>query len=630
MLTPALQQLLRDGEAHHQRGRFAEAAMIFARLRQLAPRDAAGWHHGGMAALAAGQAAEAVSLLARALQLNPAAVATAFGLGVARVAAGDLPGAESVLQQVVKTHPAMAEAWHYLALVFKTSGRIDEAIAAQRNVVALKPNYAPGWHALGSSLSTHGSPTEALGCFERALKLDPGNLRSQLGRGMVLFKCFRVEEAEAAMASVVARDPRQLEAQSYRLMALNSLEHRSSESVFAEHVAFGRALPKSPAPGFGQTAEPARRLRLAFLSPDLREHSVAYFLEPLLRHLDRAAFQIFLYHDHGVVDAVTERLRGLADGWRHFAGQADGVVEKAIREDAPDVLIDLAGHTGLNRLPLFARRLAPVQVTYLGYPNTTGLREMDYRFVDAWTDPAPTADALHTEKLVRFSATAWSYLPPAQAPEPAPPPSIGEGRITFGSFNNLTKATDGTLRRWARLLEVVPGSRLLLKSGGLNEPAVREPFLRRLAAAGLSSDRVELLPHARDTASHLALYGRIDIALDTFPYHGTTTTCEALWMGVPVVSLAGGRHVSRVGVSLLNAIGHPEWIATHEDDYIRIATELAHDAEHRGVLRRELRTEMLRSPLCDYSAQAQRFGSALRQCWETWCASVAEKERMAS
>ncbi len=629
MLTPALQQLLRQGTAHHQHGRYGEAAALFARVRQLAPRDAAGWHHGGLTALAVGQAAEAVPLLERAWQLSPNSVASAFGLGVARVATGDQTGAEAVLQQIVKTQPAMAEAWHYLALVFKTSGRLAEAIAAQRKVVALKPAYAAGWHALGSSLGAHGSPTEALACFERALKLEPDNLRTQLGRGMMLFKCFRVEEAEAAMGAIVARDPQQIEARSYRLMALNSLEQRPREAVFAEHVAFGRTLPKFRPPGSVTVPDPARRLRIAFLSPDLREHSVAYFLEPMLQHLDRGAFEIFLYHDHAIVDAVSARLRSLAAGWRHFAGQADGVVEKAIREDAPDVLIDLAGHTGLNRLPLFARRLAPVQVTYLGYPNTTGLREMDYRFVDACTDPAPEAETLHTEKLVRFSPTAWSYLAPAHAPEPAPPPSLVARHVTFGSFNNLTKATDGTMRRWARVLDAVPGSRLLIKSGGLDEPAVRDPLLRRLAAAGLGG-RVELLPHARDTASHLDLYGRVDVALDTFPYHGTTTTCEALWMGVPVVTLAGDRHVSRVGVSLLAALGHREWIAAQEDDYVRIAAALAQDTERRTALRRSLRDEMRLSLLCDHAGQARRFGMALRECWQQWCAGAAEKERLAS
>ncbi len=244
---------------------------------------------------------------------------------------------------------------------------------------------------------------------------------------------------------------------------------------------------------------------------------------------------------------------------------------------------------------------------------------MDYRFVDAATDPEPASDALATEKLVRFAPTAWAYLPPANAPEPGPLPALRNGYVTFGAFNNFTKVTDETLRNWAQLLNSVPASRLLLKADGLAEPAVGEPVRARLRAAGIAEERVELLSRTPDTLSHLALYGRVDIALDTFPYHGTTTTCEALWMGVPVVTRAGDSHASRVGVSLLRAVGHSEWIATTPEEYIRIAVTLAGDLLRLAELRASLRDQMSRSALLDHAGQAARFGAALRQNWRNWC-----------
>jgi predicted O-linked N-acetylglucosamine transferase (SPINDLY family) len=339
-----------------------------------------------------------------------------------------------------------------------------------------------------------------------------------------------------------------------------------------------------------------------------------------LQHLDRERFELCLYHDHFREDEVSVRLRSLAAVWRNFVGQPHLAVEKAIRADAPDILIDLAGHTGMtNRLPLFACRLAPVQITYLGYPNTTGVSEMDYRFTDTLADPEGEADRFATEKLVRYARTAWTYVPPADAPELARRTREPGETVVFGCFNTLAKITDEMLALWARLLAAAPGSRLLLKGAGLGSGDVRSRYFERLGQLGVPIDRVELMDRTADTVSHLSVYGRVDIALDTFPYHGTTTTCEALWMGVPVITLAGDRHMSRVGVSLLAAAGHSEWVATTPDDYVRIATSLAGDAGKLAGVRGALRDDLRRGPLLDHTGQAARFGAALRECWRAWC-----------
>jgi predicted O-linked N-acetylglucosamine transferase (SPINDLY family) len=273
-----------------------------------------------------------------------------------------------------------------------------------------------------------------------------------------------------------------------------------------------------------------------------------------------------------------------------------------------------------NRLPVLARHLAPVQLSYLGYPNTTGLPAMGWRFTDGVADPDGEADALATEKLLRFSSTAWAYEPPADAPPPNERPKTPGRPVTFGCFNNLTKFTDTMFAVWGRLLAAVPDSRLVLKGRGLSDQSVRDRYLARFAASGLPADRVDLLERTAVTADHIALYHQVDIALDSFPYNGTTTTCESLWMGVPVVTLLGDRHVARVSASLLHAVGHPEWIAANPEEYVRIAADLARDPTRLASIRAGLRDEMLVSPLLDHAGQAARFSEGLRHCWREWCA----------
>lgn len=619
MLPNSLKKILQQGIEFQGKGRLAEAAECYARLRAAAPAEFDAWHYGGMTALLVGRADEAAALLGRALELKPTSLQTTFGLGVANVARGELAAADSLLSAVTTKDPKLAEGWQYLALVFQIQGRLEEAIAARKRVVALKPKYAAGWVDLGSTLSLVGRQTEALECFTKALAIDSKNLNARLGRAMVLFKCHRVKEAVDEYAVILAKDPMQLQARSFRLMALNSQPEISREQLFAEHVAYGDAAGNAERTTWPNSPLAGRRIRVGFLSADFREHSVAYFIEPLLRYLDPTSFEIILYHDHPQVDAVSERLRSHGALWRHVAGRTDAMLVSAILADAPDLLVDLGGHTGVSRLRAFASRVAPVQITYLGYPNTTGVRAMDYRLVDATTDPAPLADAFATEKLIRFAPVAWAYLPPENAPEPGPLPASTNGYVTFGAFNNFTKVTDETLHVWGRLLAAVPGSRLLLKADGLAEPAVGDPIRARLRAAGVPEERVELLSRTPDTLSHLALYRRVDIALDTFPYHGTTTTCEALWMGVPVVTLAGDSHVSRVGVSLLQTVGLPGWIARDDKDYIRIAATAADNLVKLGELRTALRSDMRASALLDHAAQASRFGETLRTLWQNWC-----------
>jgi protein O-GlcNAc transferase len=627
-MSPAKSQAqLQSAVTHHLAGRWDEAARLYEILRIANPRDFQINHLLGALRQQQGRPAEALGLLEKARRSNPRSAPTLMCLGLALGALGRREEAETALRESLRLDPRSHEAWVNLGTLLTAAGRLTEAIEAIRRGVELKPDYAQGWTALGTTVQLAGRGGEGIGYHTRALELEPGHPTAYFARAQALFSCHRPEEALADFEAHLARYPEHIQARSYRLMLLNYRDDLSREQVFAEHLTYGQTVEVAMAPttpSETQNPEPktqnserhappaaARRLRVAFLSPDLRTHSVAFFLEPLLAHLDRAQFETFLYHDHFTVDPMSERLRRHASHWRHVVGQADEIVEAQLRADAPDILIDLTGHTGMNRLPLFARRIAPVQISYLGYPNTTGLRAMDYRLTDAWADPVGETDRFHTEKLVRFAPTAWCFTPPEDAPSPAPPPSQS-GALTFGSFNALSKLSDHTLRLWREVLAAVPHARLAIKSYGLET----DRWQQRLSQAGIALDRVSLLQPKPGIAEHLACYAQIDIALDPFPYHGTTTTCEALWMGVPVVTLAGDRHAARVGVSLLHAVGHPEWIAQSDAEYVAKAVALAADPARLTAMRATLRAEMSRSPLLDHAGQAARFGTALRQLWQ--------------
>jgi len=622
MLSSKQQARLQAAVAHHLAERFDAAAGLYEGLRAEAPDDFQINHLFGALRHQQGRPAAALVLLEKARRKMPRSAPTLMCLGLALSALGRHEEAEKALGACLTLAPGDAEAWSNLGAVYAVSARTEEAIAAFRRAIGLKPASAQAWMGLGSVLQASGRSGEAVECQDRALAIEPASTKARFARAQALLALSRPDEALADFDAHLALRPNHHQARSFRLFLLNYSDRFSREEILAEHLAYGRAVEAEAGPSRRRLAndpEPGRRLRVAFLSPDLRGHSVAYFIEPLLAHLDRTQFEIVLYHDHYCVDPTSERLKRGAALWRNFSGWADGAVEDAIRADAPDVLVDLAGHTGFNRLELYARRLAPVQINYLGYPATTGLKAMDYRLTDAVADPVGETDHLHTESLLRFAPTAWAYAAPPEAPAPALSPGLRGEAVTFGSFNALSKLSPSTLEVWRDLLAAAPEARLVIKSSGLDP----ERFGRRLAAAGLPLGRIDLLGMTPDVAAHLACYARMDVALDPFPYNGTTTTCEALWMGVPVVTLAGDRHIARVGASLLTAIGRPEWVAQSREEYIRIAVSLARDTAGRRELRTGLRPALLATPLLDHAGQAARFGAAVRSSWRDWCGRKA-------
>jgi predicted O-linked N-acetylglucosamine transferase (SPINDLY family) len=397
------------------------------------------------------------------------------------------------------------------------------------------------------------------------------------------------------------------------LYTLNLLADQAPAEVAAEHRRWAQCHAAFPGAGgrlLAASGPSDRRLRVGYVSPDFVLHAVSFFILPILAAHDRNRWEVFCYSNARVADAVTGRIRGLAEHWRDIARLSDDAAAELIRRDGLDVLIDLAGHTAHNRLLVFARRPAPVQATWLGYPNTTGLPQIDYRLTDAVSDPPGTTEAWHSEKLWRLPGPFLCYEPPAVAPAVNALPADPADGVTFACFNNLAKINPELVGLWARLLRDVPGSRLLLKSPGLADPPTVAAVRARFAAAGVAGDRIGCDGTRLSVADHLGLYRGVDVALDAHPYNGTTTTCEALLMGVPVVTLAGQVHAARVGASLLTHLGRSEWIAATADAYVEIARGLAGDRSRLGAIRAELRAQLLRSPLCDAVGFTRRLESA--------------------
>ena len=423
------------------------------------------------------------------------------------------------------------------------------------------------------------------------------------------------------------RDVADAAAASARLCQLNYDPGLTSTQLFREHAAWAErfARPLSPAEAaHANSPEPARPLRVGYVSGDLRRHPVAFFVEPLLRCHDRSVIRPFCYSNCGERDDLNAHLRALVPDWRDIAELDDDAVAELIRADAIDILVDLSGHTARNRLLVFARKPAPVQVTAIGYVNTTGLAAMDYRLTDAWCDPAGAEDdeASYSETLWRLPGGFNCYAPPKGLPEPGPAPLTTRGHVTFGSFNNLDKVSPEVLDLWAGIVGAIPGARLVLKTKTLSEPAVGQAIRTRFAAAGVDPARIELIEWTATLREHFQHYRRIDIALDPFPYNGTTTTCEALMMGVPVIALAGDRHAARVSASLLARLGLEVLVAPDRAGYLARAQALALKPEAVARLRASLRRRVAGSPLADAAGYARRLEAAYREMWRRWCTTA--------
>ena len=460
----------------------------------------------------------------------------------------------------------------------------------------------------------------ALALYRECLRAHPRSLDACLGAAGVLVDLWSIGEAVAAYEEAMAIAPASGPVFSALLFHRHYLAPVDARRLLELHRAYGEMMRNAWPQHAGdhvRPADPQRRLRIGYVSPNLSRHSVGYFVEPVLRNHDRSAFEVFCYYNHALADDVTRRMRESADGWREVAAIDDDAVARMVRDDRIDILIDLAGHSKGNRLGVFARRAAPVQMTWLGYPDTTGLAAVDSRITDHTADPAPGAEQRHSERLLRIESGFLSYQPPADAPPVKP--RAPEAPVVFSSFNSLAKVNADTLRLWGRILAGVPGSRLVLKSSVLGFPDTVDRLLDAFERAGIDPARVDLHGWVSERQQHLEAYHEVDIALDTFPYNGTTTTCEALWMGVPVITQAGEVHMSRVGASILHCVGLDEFIAQDDEQYVRRAIDLALAPAARAALRAHMRAGLAASPLLDHAGFTRKLEAQIRHAWHAWC-----------
>ena len=639
---------------HLRAGRHDLAEEIGRRILAVEPGHAAAWHLLGQIDHWAKRLTPAAEGFARAVALEPTNPGYHNDLGVVLGEQGNLDGAIACYRRTVELDPDCVPAYINLGNVLQSRGKLDEAIVAYRRAVQLKPDGAAAHNNLGGVWLRRGNPDEAVACFRRAIELDPNYAHAYSNIAPALQALGRVDEAIACCQRAVQLKPDFPDAYANLAYSLQdrgqireaiacfqrALELRPGDAtnhsnlifamlfssdldpatIFEEHRRWNdrHAKPlaalRRPHPN---DRSPERRLRIGYVSNDFRWHPAGLFALPLLEAHDRAGFEIYGYSSTAMEDEITHRCQAAADGWRDMRGFSDAQLADVVREDRIDVLVDLTMHSAGCRLLTLAEKPAPVQVTYLAYCGTTGVDGVDYRLTDPYLDPPGADQRYYSEQSVRLPETYWCYQPSVETQAVNRLPALETGRITFGCLSNSAKLSEPALAVWANLLKALPSSRLLLhaRAGGQ-----RDRVRQLLVGQGVEAERLEFVDRL-PRPEYFATYQRIDVALDPFPYSGGTTTCDALWMGVPVVSLAGRTAVGRGGVSILSNVGMPELVARDVEQYIRIAVELAGDLARLAELRAGLRERMQKSPLMDAPRFARNVEAAYRAMWRQWCAT---------
>lgn len=562
--------------AHHQRGELDAAAAGYGALLARAPAQPAILNNLGLVRLAQGRPAEAMALWLRALAIDP----------------------------------RFADAHVNVANAAFDAGRLDEARAHYEAALASDARNVAALANLGALALGERRYAQACDSLERATTLAPGAVDAWVNLGRALAECGYAQRAIEAFDRALGLRPNDAAALANRLLALNYVESLSPEEVFDVHVAAGRRIESAARERAVVAAGRPRVLRIGFVSGDFNDHAAMRFFEPVLAHRERSRWRASCFATSTREDGVTARLRVLADDWVSIAALSDDDAAALIRGHDLDALIDLSGHSAGSRPGVFARRPAPLAASWIGYLGTTGLTSMDYRLTDAIADPPGLTQRLHTEKLWRLPAL-WSYAPPPQAPDVAALPAERAGHMTFGSANNPAKITQGTLALWSDVLDAVPGSRMLVHAH--DDSLCRDRLVRAFRLRG-HEGRVAYFARA-PLGQYLRTFATMDIVLDCVPYNGGTVTCDALWMGVPVVTLPGERPFSRTGAATLHAAGTPEWIAADERDFVSIAARLARDIPALALVRARLRARVAASRLADGAAMAREFADAVESMW---------------
>ncbi len=615
----------------HHAGQIAPAEALYRQVLAQHPTSFEAHTNLGHVLSLRGQSDAAQQHYRRAIAINPRYPIARNNLGGLLLGLGHPDQAIEQFNAALALDSGSVMALNNLGTALRQLGRIDQAIAHHQRALALSPDHVSALNNLALALVARGDLADGIRCYRKAIAAKADYAEAHYNLAGALSRQGEVDEALSCFRTALGLLPRSALFHTGMLLCMHYTDAFTPEEVLSAHQSFDRLLaaPLGPAAGVpvagGDASFLGRRLRVGYVSADLRRHSVSYFIEPILREHQRHAFEVVCYASVSRPDEVTARLSGLCDAWRDVHKMSDEALAELVRSDRIDILVDLCGHTSDNRLLAFARRPAPIQVTYLGYPGTTGMSAMDYRFTDGWADPEGSTEHLHTETLYRLPHGFLCYQPPADADAPpvGPLPLRAAGRVTFASFNNAPKMTPRVVGVWAAILRAVPESRLLLKTGAYGDAQSQKRVEERFAAHGIPKERLTLLGQVASPREHLAHYHQADIALDTFPYNGTTTTCEALWMGVPVISLEGATHVGRVGVSLLSRVGLEHLIMRTEQDYIEQAVRLSADRDGLSFLRAGLRQRLRDSSLLDPTALVPAIEDAYHHMWQIYSTGQA-------
>lgn len=651
-----IQEALGQAVQHHQAGRLSEAEKIYRHILDVDPNQPDALHLLGVIASRVGQYDDAIELIQRAIGINPNVEAyhnnlgsafkshgksdeaiacyrralelkpdfaeTLSNLGIALKDQGKLDEAVDCYLRALKIKPDYAEAHYNLGITYKEQGKADQAAASYRRAIEIRPNYVKAHSNLGGILNEQAKFQEAATCYQHALQHKPNSADAHFNLGIMLKEQGKIEEAVACYQRALRIKPDYLEAHHNLLTTLSYRTGITLGGLAQTHAEFERlfgAPLRSDWQPHPNTPDPQRKLRIGFLSPDLGRHPVGYFLVRVLENLDRNECEVFCYSDRKNDDDMTARFQQACDGWSNVATWNDATIAEQVRKDQIDILFDLTGHTAQNRLLVFARKPAPIAVSWIGYFATTGLEAMDYIVGDDWVIPA--ADESHyREDVLRIKDGYLCYEPPDYAPDVSKLPAEQNGYITFGCFNNPSKIADSVAAAWAEILKRVEGSRLLLKYRGMTDPSVTSRLGPIFEKHGIAPERVTFA----DRSPHQELlghYGQIDIALDPFPCGGGLTTCESLWMGVPVVTCPGQIFAGRISLSVLSSVGFTASVAADLPGYIELASKIAADPGQLATWRAQLRDQMSKSPLCDGARFANSLNQQLRVAWQRWCQS---------
>jgi len=609
-----------QGHMLRAQGRLDEALQCYRQALLIQPDFDEAQYCIGETFQALGRFDEALASYQQVLLHQPNLVEAHCNMGITLQAQGKLDEAVARYRKALLLRPSLAEAHVNLGNAMQAQGLLDDAVASYRKGLLLKPSIAEAWYNLANVLGMQNQLNEAVHCYQQALLLRPDYVDANCNLATTLVGLGHIDEAIASYRQTLLLKPDLAEAHSTLLFNMQYSSTCSPEEMFREHQRYAETF-EAPLKPFWQAhangRDPLRRLRVGYVSADFRNHVVASFFKPILASHDPSQFEIFGYYNSGLRDSHTDWIAAHMDHFMVCNDLTDEQLAERIRADGIDILVDLSGHTADNRLRVFARKPAPVQVTYIGYPGTTGLSAIDYRITDAWQDPPGQTECYHSETLVRLSGGALTFQPESNLPDVNALPSLGSGKLVFASLNNLSKVNPAVVKLWARILHAVPPARLML--GNVNDVSIQQHLLGMFDQAGIGPARLILKPKL-PMADYLALHHQIDVALDPFPYNGGATTMYSLAMGVPVITLPGQHAVSRFGAAALARMGLSEFITHNEDEYVQCVIRFANDLPALNAVRQSLRARM-NAPAWQPATITRQLEAAYRDMWRTWCVS---------